>query len=95
MFIPAALKDSLDMLLKLAGVGVWDGGITAQAIVLESTCWLTVPTEPMACLLGSDLLQLLSAGMLDYQADCLGPLPSLVRMFPSLYSLTILLSLSS
>lgn len=42
------------MLLKLAGVGVWDGGVTAQAIVFESTCWLTFPTEPMACLLGSD-----------------------------------------
>lgn len=81
VFMPVAMKDSLDVFLELAGAGVWDGGIMAQDTAFESTCWVTFHTEPVACLLGSDLLQLLSARTLDHQADCLGPLLSLVKCF--------------
>lgn len=54
--MPVAVKDSLDVFLELAGAGVWDGGIMAQDTAFESTCWATFHTEPVACLLGSDLL---------------------------------------
>lgn len=61
MFAPVAMKDSLDILLKLAGAGVYDRGVTVQGHSLGKHLPVTFHTEPMACLLRSDILQLLSA----------------------------------
>ena len=46
VFMPVAMKDSLDVFLELAGAGVWDGGIMAQDTAFESTGWVTFHTEP-------------------------------------------------